>query len=246
MVFQTTLNHTSPGSELVSDVQITCGAASYSAMLRAVPSAEGKRAGLPSYMKRPIRTLKALSKLPARLVLHEARMQDNLILLCSLDAERSSGEIFLKSADPDDAPGIDLNYLTDPADLPRIVHNVRTGCELLGSKHFKQLGLERVGPTDDDLRSDEALGAWVRANLSTSLHTHNTTRMGPSSDPLSVVDQECRVYGVEGLRVVDIGIIPGIRRGPAATAVMIGERAAAFFEGAPSTPAGQKQVARAS
>lgn len=232
MVFQTTLNHTAPGSDSVSDVQITCGAASYGAMLRAVPGASGKRAGLPSYLKRPRATLSALSKLPARLVLTEARMQDNLMLLCSLDAEKSSGEIFLKSADPTEAPGINLNYLSEPADIPRIVANLRVATELLRSPGFKRLGLKRVSPADDDLVSDDALESWIRSNLSTSLHTHSTARMGPASDTASVVDQHCRVHGVEGLRVVDISIIPAVRRGPAATAVMIGERAAALFDGA--------------
>jgi choline dehydrogenase len=230
MVFQTTLNHTAPGSEHVSDVQITCGAASYSAMLRAIPGAAGKRAGLPSYLKRPLTTLNALRKLSTRMVLQEARMQDNLMLLCSLDAEKSSGEIYLTSADPDEPPGINLDYLTDPADLPRIVANLRVATDLLRAPGFKKLGLKRVNPTDEDLSSDDALRSWIRSNLSTSLHTHSSARMGPASDPAAVVDQYCRVHGVDGLRVVDISIIPGIRRGPAATAVMIGERAAAFFD----------------
>ena len=50
------------------------------------------------------------------------------------------------------------------------------------------------------------------------------------SEPDAVIDQRCRVHGVEGLRVADVGIVPAIRNGPNATAVMIGERAAAFFD----------------
>jgi choline dehydrogenase-like flavoprotein len=231
MVFQTTLNHTAPGSGDQSDIQITCGAASYGAMLRGITS-EGKSAGLPSYLKRPLTTFNALRKLPTKLVLHEARMQDNLLLLCSLDAPKSTGRISLRSGDPHEQPVIDLNYLTDPADLPRITHNVRTALELLRSPGFKKLGLKVAAPTEDDIVDDAALNRWIKANMSTSLHTHNSVHMGPESDPEAVVDQECRVQGVEGLRVVDISIIPEIRRGPAATGVMIGERAAAFFEGA--------------
>ena len=77
--------------------------------------------------------------------------------------------------------------------------------------------------------------------MATSLHTHNSVHMGPSSDPMSVVDEECRVYGVEGLRVVSHLDHPQIRRGPAATAVMIGERAAAFFDGS-SKPASKERA----
>ena len=57
--------------------------------------------------------------------------------------------------------------------------------------------------------------------------------MGPDADPMAVVDQYCRVRGVEGLRVVDTSVLPTApSRGPAATAVLIGERASAFFDGA--------------
>jgi choline dehydrogenase-like flavoprotein len=230
MTFQTTLNHTSPSGGEVSDVQITCGAASFNRMLRGVTAA-GRSGGIPSYLKRPWTTFNALRKLPARLVLHEARMQDNIVLLCSLDASKSDGRIFLRSADPHEQPGIDLNYLTDPADLPRVVYNLRTCLGLLRSPGFKQLGLEVASPTADESADDAALARWARSNMATSLHTHNSIHMGPPSDRLAVVDEECRVYGVDGLRVVDISIIPEIRRGPAATAVMIGERAAAFYDG---------------
>ncbi|GAA4545259.1 hypothetical protein GCM10023175_24690 [Pseudonocardia xishanensis] len=57
--------------------------------------------------------------------------------------------------------------------------------------------------------------------------------MGPNGDEAAVVDQYCRVRGVEGLRVVDTSVMPHVTsRGPAATAVMIGERVAAFFQDA--------------
>ena len=240
MTFQTTLNHTSQGSGDVSDIQITCGAASFNQMLKGV-TAQGKSGGLPSYIKRPWTTFNALRKLPARLVFHEARMQDNIVLLCSLDASKSNGRIFLRTADPHEQPGIDLNYLADPADLPRVVYNLRTCLGLLQSPGFKKLDLKVASPTPDESADDDALGRWARNNMATSLHTHNSVHMGPSSDPMSVVDEECRVYGVEGLRVVDISIIPEIRRGPAATAVMIGERAAAFFDGS-SKPASKERA----
>jgi choline dehydrogenase-like flavoprotein len=75
------------------------------------------------------------------------------------------------------------------------------------------------------------LHSWIKGNLGTSLHTQCSARMGPASDPTAVVDQHCRVHGVDNLRIADISIIPEvIRRGPAATAVMIGERAATFID----------------
>ena len=54
--------------------------------------------------------------------------------------------------------------------------------------------------------------------------------MGPDSDPFAVVDRRCEVRGVEGLSVVDTSILPSVpSRGPAATAIMLGEHAAAHF-----------------
>jgi len=55
--------------------------------------------------------------------------------------------------------------------------------------------------------------------------------MGPATDPEAVVDQHCRVHGVDGLRVVDLSICPtNPRRGPAATAILIAERAASLIK----------------
>ncbi len=227
MPFQVCLNHTSPVSTTDSDLQITCGSASYSRMLGA---ATGRR-GVPSYLKRPVATLSALRRLDKRLVMTQARNQDNLIFLCSLDAEQSTGEIYLKSSDPREAPGISLNYLSDPRDLPRIIANVRLGLDILHAPEFRRIGAKVVDPVGRQFATDEGLAAWVLANIGTSLHTTSSVRMGTSDDATSVVDQHCRVHGVEGLRVADISIMPSIiRRGPAATAVMIGERVADLID----------------
>ncbi len=68
------------------------------------------------------------------------------------------------------------------------------------------------------------------ANLGTSMHPMGTAAMGADHDPSAVVDERCRVRGVDGLRVVDTSIVPvQLSRGPAATAVMVGERAAELF-----------------
>jgi choline dehydrogenase len=230
MVFQTCLNHTAPGSSEPSDVQITCGAAPYSAMLRAAPSTGGRRPLVPSYLKRPVATINALRKLPTRLVLSEARMQDNLILLVSLDAEKSRGTFTLRSSDPREQPEIRMNYLSHPDDLPRLTANLKLAVELLKSPAFKRLGLQRVAPSDEELASDATIHSWIRTTLATAAHSHNSTHMGPASDPEAVVDQRGRVHGVEGLRVADLSIVPRLRRGPAATAVMLGERVAGLME----------------
>lgn len=232
--FQTCLNYAAPGSA-VGDLQIACTAASYAQMIKAVPVAGRRRPRLPSYVKRPLRTLGALKELPTGLVITQAANQDNLVLLCSLDAEESLGEVVLDSADPRAAPAIRLNYLDDPRDLPRLVHSVRTAIDLLARPSFARIGMRRVGPSDKDLADDRTLGDWITSRLATSFHTSCTARMGPASDPTSVVDQRGRVHGVDGLRIADISIMPTItRRGPAATAVMIGERIADLMDREPA------------
>ncbi len=155
------------------------------------------------------------------------KMQSAVLLNLALNKAKSTGEITLTSADPTVPPRIDFNYLSDPSDLSRMTSNLRLAIELLSSSAFKPLKVQFSAPADDDT-SDTALREWIRTNLATCLHTHNTTPMGAASDPDAVVDQRCRVHGVEGLRVADVGIVPAVRTGPAATAVMIGERVAAL------------------
>ena len=87
--------------------------------------------------------------------------------------------------------------------------------------------MARTAPPDDVLDDDRDLDGWIKAHLTTAIHLAGTARMGPDSDPGAVVDQWLRVRGVTGLRVVDTSVMPRVTaRGPAATAVMLGERAA--------------------
>ena len=75
--------------------------------------------------------------------------------------------------------------------------------------------------------SDAALADVIRGNCNTIWHPVGTTRMGPDSDRDAVVDQYCRVRGVEGLRVVDASVMPNIvRANTNLTCIMIGERVA--------------------
>jgi len=77
------------------------------------------------------------------------------------------------------------------------------------------------------VNSDAALEAFVRDNCTTIFHPVGTAKMGPESDPMAVVDQYCRVRGVDGLRVVDASVMPNIvRANTNLTCIMIGERVA--------------------
>jgi choline dehydrogenase-like flavoprotein len=85
--------------------------------------------------------------------------------------------------------------------------------------------------SEETLGSDEALAAYVHATVTTQFHPCGTARMGPADDPTAVVDQHCRLRGVENLRVVDASIMPTIPRANInLTCIMIGERLADWMQ----------------
>jgi choline dehydrogenase len=226
---QACLNLTAPGSSTPDDVQISCACVPLSTMLKR-PAPRAARFVLPGYLTHPLSSIKALAKLPAAFVLRQGLSQHDLQLTCALHQEKSTGELTLTSADPAASPRIDLNFLSHSEDLPRLRASVRLAAAVLEEPAFRALGAKRKAPSDRDLADDASLERWILENLANTFHTGCGARMGPNSDPTAVVDQYCRVRGVEGLRVIDLSIMPNIiRRGTNATAVMIGERAAAFF-----------------
>ena len=86
---------------------------------------------------------------------------------------------------------------------------------------------ECISPTEEDLASNDTLDQWLRRNVTTTQHISGTCKMGPATDGMAVVDQYCRVYGLEGLRVVDVSVLPDcIRANTNATTIMIAERVA--------------------
>ena len=119
---------------------------------------------------------------------------------------RARGRVTLASADPLVPPIIEHRYDSEPADIAAL----QAGCEL---------AREIAGPTTE-------IGdpAW-----STSQHLCGTAPMGAAEDPAAVVDDQCRVHGIDGLWVIDGSVLPTITsRGPHATIAMLGHRAAEF------------------
>lgn len=159
------------------------------------------------------------------------RTDDALFLVCTLHGEASRGEIKIVSPDYRAAPGIHYRYLSEASDRAALREAIRSAATILGHDSFREMGTEITTPAQRAIDSDAALDRWLDTNLATAAHMSSSCRMTPSSDPTGVVDQHCRVHGVDGLRVVDASIMPrAVSRGPAATALMIGERAAAFFD----------------
>lgn len=151
-------------------------------------------------------------------------------LTCILELAFSSGEVRLASKDPNEKPKLAYRYLEDPRDLERCREAVRICQRLLERPSLKTIVDHWVDPADGHLDSDQALDAWLNQNISTAQHTCGTCKMGPDSDPMSVVDQYGRVKGITGLTVADLSIAPNVvRANTNATAIMIGERVAGWI-----------------
>ena len=141
----------------------------------------------------------------------------------------SRGEVALKTPNPADAPAMRPNYLAAEEDRRVIVSGLKTGRQLLASQYMRGYVASEFKP-GDGVRTDEELLEYARNNGSTVFHPTSTCKMGV--DPMAVVDPELRVYGVEGLRVVDASAMPTVISGNTnAGAIMIAEKAADMIRG---------------
>ncbi|QCQ92214.1 mycofactocin dehydrogenase MftG [Rhodococcus sp. SGAir0479] len=132
----------------------------------------------------------------------------------------SRGEIRLVSADPGTPPRVAYRYLESAQDRQSLREAVSHAADLVRSAPLSRL----VEPEPIEL-SD----GWLADRLGTSLHLSGSCRMGVDATD-SVVDDRCRVHGVDGLFVVDTSILPSVpSRGPHATAVMVAERASTYL-----------------
>ena len=142
-----------------------------------------------------------------------------------------AGELRLASADPSEQPVLEYHYLEEDFDLRRLREAVQICISLGESAEFRDIIQERIEPSDEDLASDEALDAWLRREVTTSQHISCTCKMGPESDPMAVVDQYGKVYGVTGLRIADASIMPDcIRANTNVTTMAIGEHVSDFVK----------------
>ena len=149
---------------------------------------------------------------------------------CRIEYVYSEGLLTLASADATEQPRLDFRFLTDSRDIERYRDAVRRTVAIFEHPAFDGLLSERLSPTDTDMADDASLDSWLRQNAGIAGHQSVTCKMGPASDPTAVVDQHCRVHGLEGLRVVDASVMPDIvRANTNATVIMMAERAADFI-----------------
>ncbi len=143
---------------------------------------------------------------------------------------KASGKIRLVSGDSHVQPELDYHLLDHPYDLERLRAGVRMQIELGKHPAYKGILKDLKDPLPEHLDSDEALNEWMLSRVSTMHHISCTAKMGPETDPMSVVNQYGQVHGIQGLRVADISIMPDCPRANTnAPAMMIGERIAEFM-----------------
>lgn len=145
------------------------------------------------------------------------------VLISAMNPE-PSGRLRLVSAAPEVPMTVEYGYLSTAAVRAALRRGVRTALELVSSAAFADVTGARPDLDARTAADDTALDRWIRGRLGTSLHTCGSAPMGSPDDPTTVVDQFGRVHGVDGLRVADTSILPAVpRRGPANTAVLVGE-----------------------
>jgi choline dehydrogenase len=142
---------------------------------------------------------------------------------------RSLGRVKIRSADPCAPPSLLFNYLKDPQDRQDLRTSVRLTREILAQPALAPFRGEELSP-GANIRADAEIDAFVRKGVETCYHPVGTCRMGAEAD--CVVDEQCRVRGLEGLRVVDASIMPAIVSGNTnAPTIMIAERASDLIRG---------------
>ena len=176
--------------------------------------------------------------LPSVVIDHGQKMADCHAFQVHVAPQRptSVGTLRLKSADPLEPLLIDPNYLATQEDRLEFRECIHLAREIFAQKAFNEfLGPEML--PGESCQSDAELDSLVRLKAETAYHPSCTCKMGQATDPLAVVDPECRVLGLENLRVVDASIMPSIVSGNLnGPTIMLAEKAADIILGRQPLP----------
>jgi len=146
---------------------------------------------------------------------------------CELSQNHAYGRMELRNADPFQSPFLDPRYGSSDEDNAEMVNCLETVREIM-SKTDPQFVGEELEPLKS-AKTKEQLTQFVR-NSVWGHHISGSAPMGNCTSPWEVTDSHARVYGVDGLRVVDISLFPTIPHGnPAAVVMMMGEKLAMTF-----------------
>ena len=143
----------------------------------------------------------------------------------------SRGSVHARSRSPKDAPKIVHNYLSTERDRLLSIEGFKLQRRIYAAAPFKEHATEELVPGPSVQTDDEILEFWRTDSMST-YHPVGTAKMGPAEDPDAVVDNQLRVHGIEGLRVVDASVFPLIPSGNThAPVVAVAEKASDLIRG---------------
>jgi len=154
---------------------------------------------------------------------------------------KSRGFVRVRSNDPKQPPSILFNYLSHPDDRVEWRACVRLTRELFQQPAMQKYAGAEIQP-GKDVDSDDQIDSFIRQHCESAYHPCGTCKMGQATDPAAVVDPECRVIGIEGLRVADSSIMPQVTNGNLnGPTLMIGEKASDHILGkTPLAPSNQE------
>lgn len=148
----------------------------------------------------------------------------------------SRGSVTLRSSDPDDDPKILFNYMSDPQDWADFRHCIRLTRNIFSQDAFEPYRGEEIQP-GSEVQTDTELDAFILKHVESAYHPCGTCKIGRRDNPMAVVDPECRVIGVNALRVVDSSIFPRIPNGNLnGPSIMVGEKGADMILGREPLP----------
>jgi len=161
--------------------------------------------------------------------------------ICQLRPE-STGRVGLRSADPFDDPTIFANYLAAEEDRRALREGVKMMRKVAEQPALAPYNSEELFP-GKAVQTDAEIDAWIRSHAETIYHPVGTCRMGAAGDPMAVVDAECRVQGLTGLRVIDASVMPTLIGGNTnAPTMMIAEKISDAILGKAFLPADDAPV----
>ena len=142
------------------------------------------------------------------------------------------GSLKITSKDPRKHPSMVYNYLSTEQDRREWIEAVRISRNIMAQDAIKPYNSGEIAP-GPDVQTDDEILEWVAKDAETALHPSCTAKMGPSSDPMAVVDPESmKVHGLENVRVVDASAMPYVTNGNIhAPVLMLAEKAADLIRG---------------
>ena len=143
----------------------------------------------------------------------------------------SKGYVRIRSADPFAKPIIQPNYLAEEGDRRVLLAGMKLARRLMHTKPLEPY-FEREDFPGPGVQSDDELLGAAKERGTTTFHPGGSCRMGPRTDPTAVVDDQLRVHGLEGLRVVDASVMPTmISANLNASTMMIADKASDMILG---------------